>query len=774
MVPRRKRGGFGVRSQPPPASEAVPGPSEPLKQYIAPEIRNDYEDDVTISEIPDFEIDMPDLLFQQPNIPSVDECLSALLSLFPDIDSAYVSVLHDDHALSKQENLVEFLIDEVLRTNGNYPKVEAQDANEDRAGKRKRELSPSEMNAEELDEKYASPFRDPVSQAYIALSRKYLRNSFPLIPAAYIDTEFARHGKFLFPTYKALAQAESVYDEFPVKPWNKLVRARKHISDLTLALEADALGREENMKLNDEFAAASRIYENLTGSFGPVSFAVALNKGTNDSTAKGRSEAEAEQPVEVVEEEEGDAVDEELFECGCCFGEVSFLQMTQCGDGHLFCLECGKRNAETEIGLQKYKLLCMDSSGCRTPFPRHEIRRFCDEKTLDLLDRLEQKDSLRAAEIEDLHECPFCDFAAIIPPNNQDKEFSCQNPDCMMVSCRLCNKETHLPVSCKQKSKEENSGLRRGVEEAMTEALLRKCGKCGLPYVKESGCNKIPCSRCSTINCYLCQQVIKDYKHFNDTTRGGKAGNCPLFDNTDERHHNEVQQAELAAIAKIRTENPDITEEEMRVQLSQVVIDAEKRKIEDGARQYGVNNPVPVAPAAQVPPLPILGHPVPFVGIYPGPYPGPIFAPPAQPRNLFQRVANMIPNPLPARPFHVPGINPRRLNPNIGPPAYAHPPPIPNVPIPPAQVPHAPEIRILNPLVPAPVDDNPGFIRRNFGGNRLIAKARKAARARVAGDHRPLSPLNNNAGRAVAQPPAPVANEKQADARRPAKIAKRR
>jgi hypothetical protein len=32
---------------------------------------------------------------------------------------------------------------------------------------------------------------------------------------------------------------------------------------------------------------------------------------------------------------------------------------------------------------------------------------------------------------------------------------------------------------------------RHAVEDAMSEALIRKCPKCAKPYIKDSGCNKI-------------------------------------------------------------------------------------------------------------------------------------------------------------------------------------------------------------------------------------------------------------------------------------------
>ena len=78
------------------------------------------------------------------------------------------------------------------------------------------------------------------------------------------------------------------------------------------------------------------------------------------------------------------------------------------------------------------------------------------------------------------------------------------------------------------------------------------------PFIKHDGCNKISCTRCYTTHCYICRQTVDDYSHFNDTRRGGKAGQCALFDATEERHQNEVQSAEEDMRKKVTQERPDL------------------------------------------------------------------------------------------------------------------------------------------------------------------------------------------------------------------------
>src|SRR5699024_6031984 len=122
-----------------------------------------------------------------------------------------------------------------------------------------------------------------------------------------------------------------------------------------------------------------------------------------------------------------------------------------------------------------------------------------------------------AAGIEGLHECPFCDFRAICPPVEEDREFRCFNPECEKVSCRLCNKPSHVPMTCGEARQDGHLSTRDQSEEAMSEALMRSCPKCKVKIIKENGCNKMQCTKCRTLMCYVCKKDItgQGYNHFN-------------------------------------------------------------------------------------------------------------------------------------------------------------------------------------------------------------------------------------------------------------------
>jgi len=134
--------------------------------------------------------------------------------------------------------------------------------------------------------------------------------------------------------------------------------------------------------------------------------------------------------------------------------------------------------AESQIGLSKYELNCMSVDECNAGFSQAQRDLFLDKKTKVALERIEQEAMLRMAGIENLETCPFCPFAAEYPSVEINKEFRCQNPDCELVSCRLCREETHVPKSCEEAARDNGISARRLIEEAMSAALIRTCNKC--------------------------------------------------------------------------------------------------------------------------------------------------------------------------------------------------------------------------------------------------------------------------------------------------------
>ena len=58
------------------------------------------------------------------------------------------------------------------------------------------------------------------------------------------------------------------------------------------------------------------------------------------------------------------------------------------------------------------------------------------------------------------------------------------------------------------------------IEEAITQAFVRKCNNCHKAFLKEGGYNKMKCPY-GNLQCYLWGQNVVDYSHF-DKLAGGK------------------------------------------------------------------------------------------------------------------------------------------------------------------------------------------------------------------------------------------------------------
>ncbi|KAB8237229.1 E3 ubiquitin-protein ligase [Aspergillus alliaceus] len=84
------------------------------------------------------------------------------------------------------------------------------------------------------------------------------------------------------------------------------------------------------------------------------------------------------------------------------------------------------------------------------------------------------------------------------------KRFTCSNPLCQRVSCITCQKAWRDPHVCFEPLLLD---LRATVEAARTAAVKRTCPRCGLSFVKSSGCNKLTCV-CGYSMCYLCRKGL--------------------------------------------------------------------------------------------------------------------------------------------------------------------------------------------------------------------------------------------------------------------------
>ncbi|KAL9597676.1 MAG: hypothetical protein Q9219_005003 [cf. Caloplaca sp. 3 TL-2023] len=474
------------------------------------------------------------------SLPSFEECLPTMLERFPDISQAYVRKLYDERrrlGVPPDDSLPNALIWDIT-DRGDYPKQRdhlndlKRKSSSDLQGDGRR-IATHWKTAPQIAGDWLYPSRVP----------RLLQDDFPEIPRKYIDLKFKEH-RHLYGTYLALGLAEDTYEDSQPKPYTKLKKTRRPSTTDFYTRDPIDLILNSVPKLKEELEAARAQRKTLQ---------------IQRQTEKDAADAQAAEEKRLRD-------NRQVMECACCFtDDVPLNKITFCSADipHPFCFDCAATNANTQIGLSRYALVCMDGSGCKEPFSRHERRRFLDVATIGKLERLQQQTELREADLIGLENCPFCDFAAVCPPVEVDKEFRCTNSECEKVSCRRCRQVTHIPLSCAEFKKSEGVSERHEIEEARTKALLRTCPRCKSAIVKEGGCNKIVCS-CGGVVCDVCGADISEnkYRHFVDKPAAGK---CHIHDLGFNRHQASIERAEKETMEKIRAANPELSEDDLQI-----------------------------------------------------------------------------------------------------------------------------------------------------------------------------------------------------------------
>ena len=93
--------------------------------------------------------------------------------------------------------------------------------------------------------------------------------------------------------------------------------------------------------------------------------------------------------------------------------------------------------------------------------------------------------------------------------------------------------------------------------------------------MKEGGCNKLACS-CGAYICDYCGKDITTqlYGHFSDSPNSLRIPGlkkCPTYDDDYTRNKRNMDQAEKEAQDRVRRENPDISEEDLKIKMKESV-----------------------------------------------------------------------------------------------------------------------------------------------------------------------------------------------------------
>ncbi|KAG5641929.1 hypothetical protein DXG03_003955 [Asterophora parasitica] len=338
--------------------------------------------------------------------------MARILEIIPDVEPEYLLSFVTKYMLEHPDQMLEMVVEQILHAlfeDSTYPKV-------DRMGKGKRKQTEAVAKAASSPAKKAkidyADMNRPLNGGvhYPELALELLQTAFPFIPKPHLRLLLSRRNGLYAPTHISILAQEEAFQrqrdagEPVVLPYNRRVTPYR------------PKGKGAS-KVDDELEAERKwLAEHLAG------------KGaTANGDASGSNDAD-------------DEGCEDGIECGCCFSEYPFDKLVQCPETHLFCKGCMKSYAETLLGSHDPNIKCMDQSGCKALIPESELKRFLPEKLMALWERVKQRKDLEAAGLEDLEECPFCEWGCVID-NPYEKLLRCGNLDiCGAVSCRGCKK----------------------------------------------------------------------------------------------------------------------------------------------------------------------------------------------------------------------------------------------------------------------------------------------------------------------------------------------
>ena len=493
-----------------------------------------------------------DLTAEEPPL-SYEAYATQVIEVFPDVSHDHLELLWTERVppagslerpLFKQDQIAQTVILQLIEKT-DYPREKPKLI----APKRKRS-SVIDSSEDELADWRVKRVKLRFDIDYIREMTITLLNEFLLVPSDHVK-RVCRAQIFLYESLLTLAQGdknENKHENYQALKQTRKTRVSPHVPP-----------KEVAEVLRAEFAAARKL--------------ISKREAHRKKMQEAKDAAIAEQ---VLAEEIG-----AMCECQCCFTDTPISRAVHCnGNGtHFFCTDCALNYAKAQTEKGQYQLDCFATTECKANFSHSDKLRFLDAEMLKLLDKLEQNDIMRIAEIEGLAKCPFCDYAEIYPNILENKVFRCKASACMKASCRLCNFDSHIPKTCAEAKAENGISERHILEEAMTEALVRKCPKCQTPVLKDDGCNKMICTKCRCAICDYCGKDItkEGYSHF--AGQGTNRPNaCPNYDDTFTRNDARIKAAQKGAMDKIRAENPVLSEEDLKIKFSEKVTSGPERR----------------------------------------------------------------------------------------------------------------------------------------------------------------------------------------------------
>ncbi|XP_041367209.1 uncharacterized protein LOC121381882 [Gigantopelta aegis] len=127
------------------------------------------------------------------------------------------------------------------------------------------------------------------------------------------------------------------------------------------------------------------------------------------------------------------------FQCNYCGAYKECEEVTQCCDGHAVCQKCIEPEVKAIFASDSQVHINCPINLCESEIPIGEAKKILPSMVIDLVQDKMDKYCLESINnMPNMFKCPDCGVPVEMAPGN--KEFQCQNEDCMMTCCCYCKK----------------------------------------------------------------------------------------------------------------------------------------------------------------------------------------------------------------------------------------------------------------------------------------------------------------------------------------------
>lgn len=227
--------------------------------------------------------------------------------------------------------------------------------------------------------------------------------------------------------------------------------------------------------------------------------------------AKENEEEEAKNAslIQLLDTDNHDFIEnKEEFECAICFTDILIGEgVTLKNCLHKFCKLC---IIETVKHSDDFVVKCPFSDGndsCELTLQDREVRGLVPQEIFDK--HLEKSLKLYEGASENAYHCKTPDCRGFIEVDQNVRGFTCQV--CSKVNCCGC-KAIHQGKNCQEYQDEINPDGKHQRENAESENAIRNmietgeamyCPQCGIPVMKQEGCDFIMCTTCKLGICWV-------------------------------------------------------------------------------------------------------------------------------------------------------------------------------------------------------------------------------------------------------------------------------